>query len=186
MIGVLVINLITYLKISISEASMVFVINLYSFIEKNLLLILPCVVQAKWWCAKGFHHDFCHLNIQVWARFLLPSKSSFWWSSSDVVPTSLLWSWSCSSSFGAPNPLLSWFWLCSFYFTPSFSFLVHHGFSWFLVQPNFDWFVTLIVFIFLYILVFGSLWFLLVPIGLWSWSCPYSFTSWFLVHNGSS
>jgi hypothetical protein len=47
MIGILVLNLITYLKIYINEASMVFVIILSSFIEKNLLLIMPCVVQAK-------------------------------------------------------------------------------------------------------------------------------------------
>jgi len=47
MTRILVINLIKYLKISISEASMVFVTTLSFFIEKNLLLILPCVVQAK-------------------------------------------------------------------------------------------------------------------------------------------
>jgi len=47
MTGILVINLITYLKIYTSETSMVFVTTLSSFIEKNLLLILPCVVQAK-------------------------------------------------------------------------------------------------------------------------------------------
>jgi hypothetical protein len=38
---------ITYLKISTSEDSMVFVTNLSSFIEKNLILVLPCVMQAR-------------------------------------------------------------------------------------------------------------------------------------------